>query len=108
MRDLNQRTSAWHNKTRKTKGLIWGHRFYNKVIGDDQHLLTTMAYCDLNPVRAGMVARAGDFKFGYAGKLQLQLERSKTGLSGHWFFEAYSKKKHVFAVARLSCCGGQR
>jgi hypothetical protein len=78
MRDLNQWLAAWHNKRKKTTGHLWGGPFKSKVVGDDQYLLTAMAYNDLNAVRAGIVKRAGDFKFCTAGKLQAALDRGET------------------------------
>ena len=78
MRDLNQWIAAWHNKKKKTTGHLWGAAFSSKVVGDDQYLLTALAYNDLNAVRAGIVKRAGDFKYCTAGKLQAALDRGET------------------------------
>jgi len=81
MRDLNQWLAAWHNKYaiqgKISSGHLWGRRFHSKVVGDDQYLLTVMSYADLNPVRAGIVARPGDFEFSTAGKLQRALDQGR-------------------------------
>lgn len=78
MRDLSQWTGAWYNnygvESQKTSGHFWGRRFFSKVVGDDQYLLTVMSYVDLNPVRAGLVRNPRDFKYCTAGKLRQRLE----------------------------------
>jgi putative transposase len=38
---------------------LWEGRYKSTVIDTDQYLLTCMAYLDLNPVRAGLVANSG-------------------------------------------------
>lgn len=42
-------------------GTLWEGRFRSGLIQTERHLLTCMAYIDLNPVRAGMVNRPGDW-----------------------------------------------
>ena len=37
-------------------GTLWEGRYKSTLIQTDRYLLTCMAYIDLNPVRAGMVA----------------------------------------------------
>ena len=53
VRTFNQR----HGRT----GTLWEGRYRSALVEADRYLLACMAYIDLNPVRAGMVARAGDF-----------------------------------------------
>jgi putative transposase len=44
-----------------SSGRIWQGRFKSFPIHQDEHLLTVMRHVLLNPVRAGFVARAGDW-----------------------------------------------
>ena len=44
-----------------TSGHIWQGRFKSFPIQQDAHFLTVMRYVLLNPVRAGLVAQAGDW-----------------------------------------------
>jgi putative transposase len=53
VRQFNQR----HGRT----GTLWEGRYRSTLIQTDRYLLACMAYIDLNPVRAGMVAQAADY-----------------------------------------------
>lgn len=44
-------------------GTLWEGRFRCAVLQAERHLLPAMAYCDLNPVRAGLVAAAADWQW---------------------------------------------
>ena len=44
-------------------GHVWQGRFKSPVIQDDDHLLTVLRYIEANPVRAGMVELAGDYRW---------------------------------------------
>ena len=48
-----------HHRT----GTLWEGRYRSNLIESERYLLACMAYIDLNPVRAGMVAQAADFKW---------------------------------------------
>jgi putative transposase len=42
-------------------GTLWEGRFRSGLVQSERHLMSCMAYIDLNPVRAGMVVRPIDF-----------------------------------------------
>ena len=44
-------------------GTLWEGRYRSTLIESERYLLACMVYIDLNPVRAGMVARAEDFRW---------------------------------------------
>ena len=44
-------------------GHVWQGRFKSPVIQDDDHLLTVLRYIEANPLRAGMVEAAGDYRW---------------------------------------------
>jgi REP element-mobilizing transposase RayT len=68
MKTLKQRFSVWFNRTHKRYGTLWAERFKSVLVEDDDYPLATVAaYIDLNPVRAGLVEDAKDYRFcGYA------------------------------------------
>ena len=48
--------NGWYQRT----GALWEGRYRSTLIETDRYLLACMVYIDLNPVRAGMVAKAQD------------------------------------------------
>lgn len=49
------------NKVHGRTGTLWEGRYRSTLIQSDRYLLTCMAYIDLNPVRANMVAQPEDY-----------------------------------------------
>jgi putative transposase len=55
-------THTWrYHKRHRSSGHVWQGRFKSPVIQDDEHLLVVLRYIEANPLRAGMVADAGDY-----------------------------------------------
>ena len=52
-----------HHRRHGTSGHIWQGRFKAFPIQRDDHLLTVLRYVERNPVRAGLVARAEDWRW---------------------------------------------
>ncbi len=63
MQALGKRYAQSFNYFHKRTGTLWEGRYKSTLIQDDPYLLTCMAYIDLNPVRAGMVALPSDFQW---------------------------------------------
>jgi putative transposase len=59
MQAVGRRYVRWFNDAQGRSGTLWEGRYKSTVIDTDQYLLTCMAYLDLNPVRAGLVANPG-------------------------------------------------
>ena len=53
------------NARRHSTGHLWQNRFYSTVM-DEPHLRSAMRYVERNPVRAGMVADAGEYAWSSA------------------------------------------
>ena len=71
MKELKQRFSQWYNRRNHRSGTLWETRFTSVLVeGDEKALMTIAAYIDLNPIRAGMVAKVEDYRWcGYASAL---------------------------------------
>lgn len=63
IRVLAGRQTRYVNKLEKRTGTLWDGRFKASLVESDEYLLTCYRYIDLNPVRAGMVAAAGDYEW---------------------------------------------
>ena len=68
MQTVNQRYVQHINKLSGRTGTLWEGRYKATVVGDDNHVLNCYQYIELNPVRAGMVAEPGAYRWSsYAG-----------------------------------------
>ncbi len=57
----------YFNDLQSRTGSLWEGRYRSTLIETDRYLLACMAYIDLNPVRAGMVAEASDYAWSSHG-----------------------------------------
>ena len=51
------------NRHRQQNGSVWMDGFYDHAIRKDQDLPSIARYMVLNPIRAGLVKRCGDYPF---------------------------------------------
>ncbi len=68
VREIKVRFTRFYNRRHGRRGYFWGDRFKSVVVENGQTLINCLAYIDLNPVRAGLVARPEDYRwnsFGY-------------------------------------------
>ncbi|MGB9992392.1 REP-associated tyrosine transposase [Pseudoduganella rhizocola] len=61
---LNSQYAQAFNKRHQLSGHVFQGRFYAEHIEDQSHLLALSRYIALNPVRAGLVVRAEDWRWG--------------------------------------------
>ncbi len=59
---LVSHTQRYH-KHYRTGGHVWQGRFKSPVIQSDEHLLTVLRYIEANPLRAGIVQRAEEYRW---------------------------------------------
>lgn len=57
----------YFNKRHGRSGTLWEGRYRSALIQTERYFLACMAYIDLNPVRAGMVAQAADYPWSSHG-----------------------------------------
>jgi REP element-mobilizing transposase RayT len=64
MRRLNGRYAESFNRHHRERGHAFGARYWSEPVRRDEHLLETLRYIALNPVRAGVVSRPEDWRWG--------------------------------------------
>jgi putative transposase len=67
MQAVGRRYVRYFNDRQKRSGTLWEGRYRSTLIQTDRYLLACMAYIDLNPVRAGLVAQARDYPWSSHG-----------------------------------------
>lgn len=78
---VKQRFTRWHNARTGRRGTVWEERFGSVVVEEEERALRTMAaYIDLNPVRAGVAADPGDYRWSGYGEAMLAKPRARRGL----------------------------
>jgi putative transposase len=63
MQAVGRRYVRYFNHLYQRSGTLWEGRYKSTLIDSEQYLLVCMAYCDLNPVRASLVANAADYRW---------------------------------------------
>ena len=66
MADLDGRYATWFNRAFEQRGHFWGDRFKSSELLDRQAVLDALLYVELNAVRAGLVKRPEQWKWGSA------------------------------------------
>lgn len=68
MKAVGERYVPYVNKTYGRSGTLWDGRFYSSLVQEDNYFLACHRYIELNPVRAGIVASPGEYRWSsYAG-----------------------------------------
>ena len=79
----HMRYAQYINKRRKVRGHLWQGRFYSSIL-DGSHLIEAVRYVENNPVRAGIVKKAGEYVWSSAkehtGKATAEIKLSENKL----------------------------
>ena len=67
MQAVGRRYVRLFNDSQQRTGTLWEGRYKSTLLQTDRYLLACMAYIDLNPVRAGIVASPADFTWSSHG-----------------------------------------
>ena len=67
IKELKQSFSRWYNRRTGRKGFFWAERFKSVIVENGDTLINCLAYIDLNPVRAGIVAKPEDYRWSSLG-----------------------------------------
>lgn len=61
MKRLAGRQTCFRNRLENRRGTLWEGRYKSSIVDADAYLMACVRYIELNPVRAGMVARAKQY-----------------------------------------------
>ena len=61
MKTFKETFNVWYKRERRYAGTIWSGRFMSTLVEGGRYRAVCMRYVYLNPVRAGIVARAADY-----------------------------------------------
>jgi putative transposase len=67
MRHLGQRFAQYFNRKYSRTGSLWEARFRSCIVDSEAYLLRCYRYIELNPVRANMVQRPGEYAWSSYG-----------------------------------------
>jgi putative transposase len=85
MQALGRSYVRYFNATQQRSGTLWEGRYKSTLIQSERYLLACMAYIDLNPVRAGIAARAQDYPWSSHGHyIGLRVDRLITPHALFW------------------------
>ncbi len=62
MRNIQGDYAKWYNRNYGRRGSLWAERFHSTVVLGSQAIQETLAYIELNPVRANLVERPEDHR----------------------------------------------
>jgi hypothetical protein len=66
MQHVNGEFAKWFNRRYGRRGPFWADRFKNPQLLDEQAVQSVILYTELNAVRAGLVKRPEDYRWGSA------------------------------------------
>ena len=67
IRDIKVTFARYYNRRHHRRGYFWGERFKSVLVENGNTLINCLAYINLNPVRAGIVARPEDYRWNSLG-----------------------------------------
>ncbi len=115
LRRVHGRYAQYYNTRSGRTGHLWQNRFFACVLGAD-HPWTALAYVDRNPVRAGMVRQAADYRWSSAaahvsradssGLLDMGWWRGQ-GRGGDWAGEVELEDPEATATLRSCTYAGR-
>ena len=110
MQAVGRRYVRYFNLRHGRTGTLWEGRYKSTLIQAERYLLACMVYIDLNPVRAGMVARsAADYPWSshryYVGPARGQAHHAASAVSGSWAIRRLRASRLIRTWSRAGITG---
>ncbi len=100
MKELKLKITLFYNSFNGCRGTLWEGPFKSVVVEPGEALRVMAAYVDLNPVRAGLVAHPGEYRWSSFGAAERGQKRARRGLARAVtgdFSSRWSKTKKMYA-----------
>jgi REP element-mobilizing transposase RayT len=97
MHSLKRRFSQWYNLRHEREGYLWSERFKSVLVESGHAARVMAAYIDLNPVRAGIVEHAQDYRWNGSGEAWAGKAKAREGL--RWLMLEYWKQGMAVELA---------
>ena len=97
-RNINGIYSNYFNRKYDKSGHLWSERYYSKVL-DSRHLAIAVRYVERNPVRAGLVENAADWKWSTA-EFHVNAKKSKITLDDFFKYTEITPRQWKEFIAR--------
>ena len=65
IKTFKEHVNVWYKRSRAYCGSLWSGRFTSTIIQDGRYLETCKRYVIYNPIRAGLVSRAADYRWSW-------------------------------------------
>ncbi|MDI1237862.1 MAG: transposase [Polaromonas sp.] len=111
MQAVGRRYVRYFNDSQGRSGTLWEGRYRSTPIQTEPYLLACMAYIDLNPVRAGLVAEARDYPWSSHGHyIGLRSDRLITPHPLFWALRntPFAREAAYAEMVRIGVSDGQR
>ena len=73
--------SRWYNRRARRKGYLWEERFKSVLVEEGHAARVVAGYIDLNPVRAGMVGEAWEYRWSGWGEAAAGGGKAREGIA---------------------------
>ena len=101
----------YFNNRHGRSGTLWEGRYRSTVIESERHLLACMVYIDLNPVRAGMVGQAAEWRWSsHAHSVGLRADGLITPHALYWALgnTPFAREAAYGALVQAGVSAGQQ
>ena len=105
MQQLGRKYVSYFNKLHVRTGTLWEGRFRSSVIRSEQYLFACYRYIELNPVRAGMVRSAREYKWSSYRANAMSLPDGLVTASPEWLALGRSGEERASQYRQLFASG---
>jgi len=105
MQQLGRKYVSYFNKLHVRTGTLWEGRFRSSVIASERYLFACYRYIELNPVRAGLVRSAHEYKWSSYRANAMNLPNGLVSASPEWLALGRSRAARAAQYQQLFVSG---